>query len=138
MHPSRKPSIILIFLIALCGLFVYSYTTRLSEKTYVDAAIVAMQARIQSAKVEQQELLEQRELLDQPDYLDRVARTKFNYALPGDRVLVIIDEAEEGTAANNAPLTANAASNPIDFRNFPVWQQWVVFFTSDSFVLSLQ
>jgi cell division protein FtsB len=138
MRPSRKPRIILIFLIALCALFVYSYASRLAEKSGVDAEIVAMQARIKEAKSEQYELLEELDNLSQPDYIDRVAREKFDRAKPGDKVLVIVDEPSLSAAAADAAVGNAAPANPIDYRNFPIWQQWVVFFTTDSFTLSIQ
>lgn len=136
MHPSRKPRVILIFLIALCGLFVVSYTTRLAQKSHLETEISALQARIAVAKDEQAKLIDEYEKLDQPDYLDRVARTYFDRVLPGDRVIVIVDEASGASKQRQAPTFAT--SNPIDYRNFPVWQQWVVFFTTDSFALSLK
>jgi cell division protein FtsB len=138
MRPSRKPRIILIFLIALCALFVYSYTARLAEKSRIDSEIVAMQARIDEAKNEQYALDAQLEELNQPDYIDGVARTKFDRAKPGDKILVIIDEPAVSAATAELPVAAAATSNPIDYRNFPVWQQWVVFFTTDTFSLAIQ
>jgi cell division protein FtsB len=137
MRPSQKPRVILMFLIALCGLFVYSYASRLAEKSRIEAEIVAMQSRIDEAKTEQYQLLEELDQVKQPDYIDRVAREKFNRAMPGDKVLVIIDESEASTS-NDTRGSASAATNPIDYRNFPIWQQWVVFFTSDHFTLKLQ
>ena len=136
MRTSRKPRVILIFLIALCGVFVVSYTTRMAQKSHLETEISAMKARINEAKNEQAMLLDEYEKLDQPDYIDRIARTYFDRVLPGDRVLVIVDEPSAASKQGRAPTFA--ASNPIDYRNFPIWQQWVVFFTTDTFVLSLQ
>jgi cell division protein FtsB len=138
MRPSRKPRIILIFLIALCALFVYSYASRLAEKSGVDAEIIAMQARIEEAKTEQYELLEELENLSEPDFIDRVARKKFDWAKPGDKVLVIVNEPDLSAAGAETAVDEDGPSNPIDYRNFPIWQQWVVFFTTDSFTLSMQ
>jgi cell division protein FtsB len=135
---SRKPRVILVFLIALCGVFVYSYTARLSEKSDVDAQIVAMQARIEGAKNEQYKLLNEREDLNQPDFLDRTAREDFGMVKPGDKLLVIVDEAAESAKVNDVTVAAAAATNLIDYRNSPIWKQWVVFFTTASFTNSLQ
>lgn len=136
MRQSRKPRIILIILIALCGLFVYSYTSRLGEKARLDGQIAAMQTRIDQAKIEQLELQEEYSQLNQPDFLDRAARELFDMALPGDKLLVILDEDESST--NTTETALGTATNPIDYRSFPIWQQWVVFFTTDSFTLSIQ
>ena len=135
MRPSRKPRIILIFLITLCGVFVVSYAARLGEKARVDGEIYAMQARIDAAKSEQFELLEERDSLTHADFLDRIARENFGFAKPGDKLLVIMDEKAAAPAASEVAVAAT--TNPIDFRNFPVWEQWVVFFTTDSFTLSM-
>lgn len=136
MRQSRKPRIILIMLIALCGLFVYSYTSRLGEKAHLDEQIAEMQARIDDAKLEQLELQEEYSQLNQPDFLDRAARELFDMALPGDKLLVILDEGEVSTSP--AEVAVGTTANLIDYRNFPIWQQWIVFFTTDSFTLSIQ
>ena len=136
MRPSQKPRIILILLIALCGLFVYSYTSRLGEKARIESEIVAMQAKVEEAKAEQYELLEMLEQMNQSDYIDQLARKVFDYGRPGDIGLIIVDEPSSLTRAEaNA---AEAAAKAQDYRNFPVWRQWVVFFTTDTFKESLQ
>jgi cell division protein FtsB len=134
MRPSRKPRIILIFLIALCGLFVHSYTARLAEKSRVEAQIIDMQARIEEAKSEQYELLEELEALSRPDYIDRVARSKFGYAQPGDKVLMMIQEPTSSPLVENVSAVAEAITS-VDLRNLPVWQQWVVFFATEAYSL---
>ena len=138
MHPSRKPRVILIFLICLCGLFVYSYTMRLVEKSRIETEIVAMQTRISAAKTEQYELLEERDGLTEADYIDRTAREKFDYAKPGDKLLVIIDEPSAAASSSLAPVALVPSTNSVDVRNFPVWRQWMVFFTSETISLSIQ
>jgi cell division protein FtsB len=136
MQTSRKPRVILVLLTALCGLFVFSYTSRLAQKSELEAQISVMQARIAEARNEQFMLQEELAKRNQPDYLDWVARNIFGWVMPGDTLLVIVDESQRGTAGALSP--AWAAANPIDYRNFPVWQQWVVFFTADAFTISLQ
>jgi cell division protein FtsB len=136
-RPSRKPRLILIFLIALCGLFVYSYTMRLVEKAQVEARIVEMKGRIEGAKNVQYSLLEQREGLSEPDYLDRVARENFGLAKPGDKVLVVIKEPIAASPSAEAPAAA-AAVTPVELGYLPVWQQWISFFTTEELSLSDQ
>jgi len=138
MRPSRKPRIILVLLIALCAIFVYSYTARLGEKSRVEAAIVKMQSQIGAAQDEQYRLLKERDELNQPDFLDRVARENFGLARPGDKLLVIMDQPSANSSASDVAISAPGAANPLDYRNFPVWQQWVVFFTTSSFKFSLK
>lgn len=138
MQPSRKPRIILIFLIALCGLFVYSYAARLGEKASLETQIVAMEAQIAAAQNEQLQLQAQQERLNEPDFLDDAARTLFDHALPGDRVIVIVDEPTGQDGAESMSVAGEGATNRDVFYNFPIWQQWVVFFTNDSFAVSLR
>lgn len=138
MRASRKPRVILVILIGLCGVFVYSYTSRLAEKSHLDTEIMAVQARIADAKIEQHKLEAELEYLNEPDYIDQVARETFDRAKPGDKVLVIVDQPAAASQAATEAVIAVAAANPIDYRNFPVWQQWVVFFTADSFTISTQ
>jgi len=137
MRTSRKPRIILILLIALCGIFVYSYTARLGEKSRVEADIVRTQSQIDKAQSEHYRLLKERDELSEPDFLDRVAREDFGLARPGDKLLVIMDQPTTNSSASDVAVAAPVA-NPIDYRNFPVWQQWVVFFTTSSFKFSLK
>ena len=111
MRASRKPRIILVILIGLCGVFVYSYTSRLAEKSQLDAEIMAVQARIAEAKVEQHKLEAELEYLKEPDYIDQVARETFDRAKPGDKVLVIVDQAATGQVATEA-VSAVTAMNP--------------------------
>ncbi len=136
MRPSRKPRLIFIFLIGLCGLFVYSYTMRLIEKSHVEAEISHLQARIDHAKIEQHKLLAERDELAQADYIDRAARKLFDFARPGDTVLVMVKE--PALAPENADSPAITVVTPaVDLQYLPVWQQWVSFFTSDSFALQI-
>lgn len=136
MRPSRKPRVILILLIALCGIFVYSYTSRLMEKAAIEAEIVEMQARIREAKAEQYQLTAELESLSQPDYIDKVAREDFGYAKPGDKVLVVVKEPTPSPLEDKTSGLAGATST-VDLRNLPVWRQWVVFFTTDAFTLAV-
>jgi cell division protein FtsB len=131
MYATRRPNLLLILLIVLCGLFVYSYTARLGEKSVIDAEIAAMQARIDQAKMQQQELLAERAALRDPAYLDTVARTVLDHAKPGDKVLTIVkvpDSAAESPA--QADLAAPAPA-PAVSATLPVWQQWVSFFAGE-------
>jgi cell division protein FtsL len=138
MRSSRKSRVILVILIALCALFVYSYASKLGEKSQVETEIATMRERIDEAKTEQHKLLAERDSLNQPDYIDRIARVKFDRALPGDKLLVIIDEPAITSSADAATVNTTATANQVDLRNFPIWRQWVVFFTSEAVTLSIQ
>ena len=137
MRPSRKPRIILVFLIALCGLFVYSYTSRLAEKSHLDTLIEAERGRIAQARVENAFLQDELAKQQQPDALDQAARKLFDRGKPGDKMLVIVDP-EPGTTAAGLAQDELSATNPMDYRSFPIWRQWVYLFTSDTFTLSFE
>jgi hypothetical protein len=132
---ARKPRIVLALLIAMCGLFVFSYTSRLAEKARLDEQITLVEEKIVVEEEKRFRLIELLEQIEEPSYLGNMARSLFDLALPGDTVLMI-----DGASANvlQADATTTLAANPLDFRNFPIWQQWVVFFTTDSFAISLQ
>jgi cell division protein DivIC len=138
MRSSRKSRVILIFLIALCGLFVYSYTSRLMEKAQVEAQIAEVQARIVEAKTEQEKLLKERKALDQPDFIDRVARRNFGMGRPGDKVVVLIKGPASAPVAENVSAVPSTVVSSLDVGNLPVWRQWVAFFTSETFTLSIE
>jgi hypothetical protein len=106
----------------------------LIEKSHVEAEISHLQARIDQAKIEQHQLLAERDELAQADYLDRAARKLFDFARPGDTVLVMVKEpAPAPESAGASAIMAEASV--VDLQKLPVWQQWISFFTSDSFAL---
>ena len=132
MYPSRRLRLILILLIALCGVFAYSYSSRLSERKALEAAIAQQEARIAAALDRQAALKADLAQIDSPEYLDRVARQELDLALPGDKVLVLIKPtpAAAGDTAQAAVEAADTqAAAPGDL---PVWQQWVGFFTNEA------
>jgi hypothetical protein len=133
---ARKPRIVLALLIAMCGLFIFSYTSRLAEKARLDEQIALVQAQIAVEEENNFRLLELLEQSEEPSYLGNMARRIFDFALPGDTVLMI--DGASTTLPEADAVGTLAATNSIDFRNFPIWQQWVVFFTTDSFAISLQ
>jgi hypothetical protein len=133
MRTSRKPRFVLIFLLVLCALFIYGYTSRMDELAGLQAEMVAIQSRIDHAKQEQTKLVDERAYVTSPEYLNRTAREDFDMGKPGDRLVVPIPP-EGGTsvtggmavAAASVPETTALAFDPHDL---PVWQQWVTFFT---------
>ena len=132
MYATRRPNLLLFLLIVLCGLFVYSYTARLGEKGAIDAEIAAMQARIDQAKVQQQELLAEQAALRDPSYLDTVARDVLDHAKPGDKVLTMVKLPPAEAAA--MPAQTVLAMSPVESAlpvGVPIWQQWVSFFAGE-------
>lgn len=129
MMSSRRARVILASLIALCAVYVYSYTTRLAERAAVEAEVAAMQAQVDAAHLRRQQLEAELAALDDPDFLERMARQEFEMARPGDTVLVIVRE----TPA--APPVSEQASAPTRTtgisRTQPVWRQWIDFFATD-------
>ncbi|MCC6168238.1 MAG: septum formation initiator family protein [Caldilineaceae bacterium] len=133
MRTSRKPRFVLVFLLALCALFVYGYTARLDELAGLQAKIVTMQARIDDAKQEQTKLESVRADIAGDDYLDRAAREIFDYGKEGDRLVVPIAPGEGAARAVTGgmamqPGSANVTAALFDPHDLPVWQQWVAFF----------
>lgn len=132
MYSSRRLRIILILMIVLCGVFAYSYGSRLAERNSLEAAIAAKEIRIAAARDRQAELIDEQQRIDSPDYMDRIARDDLDLALPGDKVVVVVKPtpAAPGDAAQAA--VEPASKRPTAPGDVPVWQQWVVFFTDDS------
>jgi cell division protein FtsB len=137
MRPSRKPRFLLFFLITLCGLFIYSYTGRQAEQEEIAEDIAALQAKIASAQHQNKALQQELLYVTSPDYVAEAARQDFDYALPGDRVVVVVKEppdsstlASGSVASGIQPADAGQPSAPSDGDVLPVWQQWLVFFTT--------
>lgn len=131
MRTSRKPRFVLVFLLALCALFVYGYTARLDELAGLQAEIADVQARIDHARQEQKKLESRLADVTSDDYLDRAAREIFDYGKEGDRLVVPIAP-EEGAARGGMATLSGSANAPaallFDPHDLPVWQQWVAFF----------
>lgn len=115
-------------MIALCGIFVYSYTSRLHEKTEIEARIVAKQAQIDAARHRQFQLLEQLKAVHQPDFLDQVAREEFGLSRAGETVITVIKPPTEAATPfqTEVEVVAAAAENQV----MPVWQQWMTLFST--------
>ncbi len=131
MRSSRRPRLILILLIALCGVFVYSYTSRLQEKTQVETQIAAMHAKIEQASNQQYKLLEELARVRAPDFLDHKARREFGLAMPGDIVLTVV-QLDTSTGTPVQPADVAAAEAVVDSPGPPVWQQWMTLFTTEA------
>ena len=134
MSSTRKPRLILMLLIALCGYFIYGYSTRLIELGRIEAEIDAKETKIAMALVEQAELNAELASLNSPDYLDKAAREIFDMAKPGDTVLMVIKPTPQAIVAAEevaAPNTSGIATGEV----LPVWQQWVDFFTTEELAL---
>jgi len=136
MHPSRKPRVVLFFLIALCGFFVYSYTGRQSEREEIARMIEETRVGIAEAKLENQRLQAEYDYVTRPAYVDEVAREDLGFAKEGDRVIIVVDEdapaaaSLAGSAATTLPSAAGntrSSRSSLDSQALPVWQQWLSF-----------
>lgn len=134
MNSSRRLRLILIFMIVLCGVFAYSYGSRLSERNSLEAAIAAEEGRIAAALDRQAELIDEQQRIDSPDYLDGMARDNLDLALPGDKVLVLVRPTPVAATEASQTTVESAVKRSTPPGDVPVWQQWVVFFTDESAV----
>jgi cell division protein FtsB len=139
LRPSRKPRILLVLLLLLCGLFVYSYIGRQDERAVIEQEIDALRAQLVAGQQEQQRLQDELAYVSGPEYLDKVAREEFDMARPGDRVIIRVDKqpaAWVGSAPVESRLVAPQAADADEFRieppAQPVWQQWFTFFSTTS------
>lgn len=134
MRPTRKPRLVLVFLLALCALFVYGYTARMQGLGVLQTEIVAMQGRIDHAQQEQQRLTGELRHFTSPDYLEQTAREDFDSGREGDVVIVPIKpgSAEGSTTGGMAvPAVGAEATAVFDPHDLPVWQQWATFFATN-------
>ncbi len=130
-YSARRPRLILIGLIGLCGLFVYAYNGRLAELDAVNAELASGRARADEVKRQHAELIHVHDQVRDDAYVDKVARPWLDYVQPGDIPTTIVKTAPAVNA--NAVLSAEtAAAAPDARRSAPVWQQWVNFFAADT------
>lgn len=94
-----------------------------------------MQARIDHARLEQEQLEDELAYVTSPDYLDETARQDFDMGKQGDRLIVPIAEAEDAGATSIGAAASPTEAEPADAfdpYDLPVWQQWVTFFAANS------
>lgn len=134
MRPTRKPRLVLVFLLALCALFVYGYTARMQELDVLQTEIVAMQGRIDHAQQEQQRLIGELKHFTSPDYLEQAAREDFDFGREGDVVIVPIKPGGGESSTTGGMAVQPAIAEPVlvfDPHDLPIWQQWVTFFSTN-------
>ena len=126
-YSPRRPRIILVGLIVLCGFFVYGYNARLAELDQVEAKSVAVRAHVDTGLQKQAILKAEYTAVGSEAEIEDMARKVLDYVKPGDKPLTLYETAPVATEAT--PLAdAPALAAPV---SAPVWQQWVDFFASD-------
>jgi cell division protein FtsB len=140
--PGTKWRTILFVFIALCVVFVASYSQRLLDKSRVTAETEEWQARIEHALDRQLALQSELREINSPAYVDRIARQELDMVRPGDKVLVIIEEVVapvvEAASVDEQPEVAAAveeieavapAAAQVDGPS--IWQQWLTVFIAE-------
>jgi len=127
----RRPRIILVGLIVLCGLFVYGYNVRLSELDQVQGKIVAMRAKVEVGKQKQAGLQVEFDDVGSDAYVEDMARDVLDYVRPGDNPVIMV---KTTPVAPEAAIPGDEQDSPTPNLQpaAPVWQQWVDFFATDA------
>jgi cell division protein FtsB len=128
-YSARRPRLILISLIALCGLFVYGYNGRLERLSTARAAVSSEQARLERAVQKNAELQKSLDEARSDTFLEKVALTILGLSRSGDIPMTMV-KTKVPTGADVASSNDTVAARPDPRRFTPVWQQWVDFFTA--------
>jgi cell division protein FtsB len=139
VSPGTKWRTILFVFIALCVLFVTSYSQRMLDKSRITTEAELWQARIEQALDRQLALQSELREINSPAYVDRIARQELDMVRPGDKVLVIIEEPvapvvgvasaseqREVVAVVEETETDAPAASQVDGPS--IWQQWLTVF----------
>lgn len=128
--PERSPRWLLFVLMGFCLLFIISYTSRLVEYSRSQALLLHWEEQIDEAKERQLTLVTQHEFVYSDEYVDRIAREDLGLAKQGDKVIVVIPNAEDTSGLAKAEVsTAEQTQNLIQM---PIWQQWLELFRQNS------
>ncbi len=149
--PSLRSRLVLVGLIALCIVFVTSYTHKLKVKSQVLSEIRQNQQRVDETKQKNLVLQQRYDYVMSPDYVDNIAREDLDMAKKDDTVIVVVPSTpppitqttgisgaitaaavQQFNATGNASsVTVTAAPNhaaTTDTHQVPVWQQWFSLF----------
>ena len=86
------------------------------QKREVDSEIARLQAQADSLSTESQQLSELIQYLNTPEYKEKEAREKLNLKRPGEQVVVLPDESQNGGDVAGANL--NPGSNPLKWFKY--------------------
>ncbi len=119
---STRARVILLALIALCLLFVVSYTGRLVQRSRLQAEIQQWEERLAQEQARQLELQAELTYVSSADYVDEVAREELEMVRPGDTVIVVL----EGTPIPTPTVTPTPAPATMapETSSAPPWKQW--------------
>jgi cell division protein FtsB len=119
---SRRP-LVLLLLIGGCVLFMVGYIGRLGEQARLRAEVASLEARIAATQRRQAELNEQLAYAQSDAYIHKEAREALNLVLPGDELIVVVEE----TPASPVEPAA-AEPDVVQSETLPNWQQWLELF----------
>ncbi|MCL4863068.1 MAG: septum formation initiator family protein [Caldilineaceae bacterium] len=121
-NPSGRRHLLLLVLITCCLLFIVGYTGRLAEQARLEAAVAMWDSRIGASQARQAELRAELDYVRSDAYIHRQAREVLNLVLPGDQLVVLVDEPPAQTDPVSAPGMGAAQMSP------PNWLQWIELF----------
>ena len=121
-NPSGRRHLLLLVLITCCLLFIVGYTGRLAEQARLETAVATWDSRIGAAQARQAELRAELDYVRSDAYVHKQAREVLNLVLPGDQLVVLVDELPAQTHPISAPGVGAAPISP------PNWRQWLGLF----------
>jgi cell division protein FtsB len=117
----------LLLLIALCVLFVSSYTSRLVRKAHVEQEITEWEQSIAAAEQRQLELEAELDYVNSSAYIEERAREELGMGREGDTVIIVVASTEvpEMPVAmyeTTVDKTSSGSASPAE----PTWRQWMM------------
>ena len=117
---------LLVVLILLCMLFVAGYIDRIRQREALEAEQVRWEERTAEAELRGLQLAKELAEIDSPAYLEKRARDDMGLTLPGEDVIVVLENRNAATEAEAAAAASPPAAN--ELRTFPIWRQWADLF----------
>jgi hypothetical protein len=106
-------------------LFVAGYIDRIRQREALEAERARWEVRTAEAELRGLQLAKELAEIDSPAYLEKRARDDMGLTLPGEDVIVVL---ENRNAATAAAATAAAPPAVTEQRTFPIWRQWADLF----------
>ncbi|MFN8495562.1 MAG: septum formation initiator family protein [Caldilineaceae bacterium] len=127
VRPKSNARVMLIILIAFCGIFMIGYASRLAKKATLAAEAVHWEARIDQAKQQRLVLAAERNYVNSNAYIEKEARDELGLAKQGDELVILV--ASTPTPFVSAKAEINAEVKKQGNSN---WRRWFSLFLPET------
>ena len=127
VRPKSNVRVMLVILIAFCGIFMIGYASRLAKKTALEAEAVHWEGKIDQANQHHLILAAERDYVNSDAYIEKEARDELGLAKQGDELVIVV-------ASTPTPFVPDQAEKPVEQKKVetPNWRRWFSLFLPET------